>query len=127
MVFDIAGDGSSLMNINELNTIFKYNLPVKVIVFNNYSLGMVRQWQNLFYEGRLSSTVMYPETSFARIANGFGIYSNRVEKNEDVKAAIHELVAHDGPGLLEVIINHEEMATPIVPPGQSIDNMMLTD
>lgn len=127
MVFDIAGDGSSLMNINELNTIFKYNLPVKVIVFNNYSLGMVRQWQNLFYEGRLSSTVMYPETSFARIANGFGIYSNRIEKNEDVKSAIHEFVAHDGPGLLEIIINHEEMATPIVPPGQSIDNMMLTD
>ncbi|WP_294341856.1 biosynthetic-type acetolactate synthase large subunit [uncultured Clostridium sp.] len=127
MVFDIAGDGSSLMNINELNTIFKYNLPVKVIVFNNYSLGMVRQWQNLFYEGRLSSTVMYPETSFARIANGFGIYSNRIEKNEDVKDAIHKLVAHDGPGLLEVIISHEEMATPIVPPGKSIDNMMLTD
>ncbi|MHC1682591.1 MAG: biosynthetic-type acetolactate synthase large subunit [Clostridiaceae bacterium] len=126
-VFNIAGDGSFLMNINELNTAVKYNIPVKIILFNNSVLGMVRQWQDLFYEKRFSQTILSTETDFTAIGKAFGVFSTRITENSQVEDAIKAALDYDGPALIECIIDKELKATPIVPPGASINEMLLTD
>lgn len=126
-VFNIAGDGSLLMNINELNTAVKYNIPIKVILFNNSVLGMVRQWQDLFYNKRFSQTILSTETNFSEIAKAFGTFSMRITENSQVEDAIKRALEYDGPALIECIIDKDLKATPIVPPGASINEMMLTD
>lgn len=124
MTFDIAGDGSFRMNCNELATAVRYNLPVKIILLNNSVLGMVRQWQDLFYEKRFSSTTLERQTDFVKIAEGYGALGIRVNTNEEVEAALRKAMEYDGPVVIDFYVDKDEMATPIVPPGASIENML---
>ncbi len=123
MVFDIAGDGSFRMNLNELGTAARYNIPVKIILLNNGVLGMVRQWQNVFYSKRFSSTTLERETDFVKIAEGFGVKGIRVDTNSQVVDALNEAIAWDGPVVIDFRVAPDEMASPMVPPGASIEMM----
>ncbi|MBU3177454.1 biosynthetic-type acetolactate synthase large subunit [Clostridium estertheticum] len=123
MVFDIAGDGSFRMNLNELGTAARYNIPVKIILLNNGVLGMVRQWQNVFYSKRFSSTTLERETDFVKIAEGFGVKGIRVDHNGQVVDALKEAIAWDGPVVIDFRVAPDEMASPMVPPGASIEMM----
>jgi len=124
MVFDIAGDGSFRMNLNELGTLARYNIPVKVILLNNGVLGMVRQWQNLFYSKRFSSTTLEQDTDFVKIAEGFGVKGIRVDENSQVEKALKEAIAWNGPVVIDFRVAPDEMASPMVPPGASIELMV---
>ncbi|MCB2341779.1 biosynthetic-type acetolactate synthase large subunit [Clostridium estertheticum] len=123
MVFDIAGDGSFRMNLNELGTAARYNIPVKIILLNNGVLGMVRQWQNVFYSKRFSSTTLERDTDFVKIAEGFGVKGIRVDHNGQVVDALKEAIAWDGPVVIDFKVAPDEMASPMVPPGASIEMM----
>jgi acetolactate synthase-1/2/3 large subunit len=127
MVFDIAGDGSFRMNCNELATVVRYNMPVKVILINNSVLGMVRQWQNLFYGKRFSSTTLGRETDFVKLAEAYGALGIRVHNNSEVEEALKRAMEYDGPVVMDCIVDPDAMATPIVPPGASIAEMMTLD
>lgn len=127
MVFDIAGDGSFRMNCNELATVVRYNLPVKIILLNNSVLGMVRQWQDLFYEKRFSSTTLERQTDFVKIAEGYGALGIRANTNAEVEEALRKAIAYDGPVVVDFYVDENAMATPIVPPGASIENMLTLD
>ena len=124
MVFDIAGDGSFRMNLNELGTAARYNIPVKIILLNNGVLGMVRQWQNVFYSKRFSGTTLERETDFVKIAEGFGVKGIRVDHNGQVMDALKEAIAWDGPVVVDFRVAPDEMASPMVPPGASIELMI---
>jgi len=124
MVFDIAGDGSFRMNLNELGTAARYNIPVKIILLNNGVLGMVRQWQNVFYSKRFSSTTLERDTDFAKIAEGFGVKGIRVDTNSQVEDALNEAIEWDGPVVIDFRVAPDEMASPMVPPGASIEMML---
>lgn len=123
-VFVLAGDGSFQMNIQELGTVAQYNIPVKVIVLNNQFLGMVRQWQQLFYERRYSYTEL-PEVHFERIAKAYGIEAATVRNASDVEAAIRTALAHPGPYILDVRVEREENVFPMVPAGANISEMIV--
>jgi len=123
MVFDIAGDGSFRMNLNELGTAARYNIPVKIILLNNGVLGMVRQWQNVFYSKRFSGTTLERETDFVKIAEGFGVKGIRVEHNGQVMDALKEAIDWEGPVVIDFRVAPDEMASPMVPPGASIEMM----
>lgn len=119
LVIDVDGDASIRMNIGELETATTYNLPVKIIVLNNYGDGMVMQWQRLFHEGRLSgSTKMLRKKDFIRTAeaDGFG-YAKRLENKDDVPHVLEEFLSYPGPAFLEVIIDPEANVYPMVAPG----------
>ena len=122
-VFVIAGDGSFQMNIQELGTVAQYNIPVKVCIINNQCLGMVRQWQELFYEKRYSHTKL-PEVNFVGIANAYGIEGIRVTKPEDVEPAIRAALAKDGPFLIDFRVEQGENVFPMVPAGCAICDMI---
>jgi acetolactate synthase-1/2/3 large subunit len=122
-VFDIAGDGSIQMNIQEFGTIAQYNIPVKVAILNNMYLGMVRQWQELFYDRRYSSTEL-PSIEFVKIAEAYGIEGMRVDNAQDVRSALKEAIAHDGPFVLDFRIEREENVFPMVPAGAAINEMI---
>jgi acetolactate synthase-1/2/3 large subunit len=122
-VFVIAGDGSFQMNIQELGTVSHYNIPVKVMILNNMYLGMVRQWQELFYERRYSFTEL-PSVDFVGIAKAYGIEGMLVEKREDVDAAIRAALDTDGPFVIDFRIEREENVFPMVPAGAAITDMI---
>ncbi|MDR1040354.1 MAG: biosynthetic-type acetolactate synthase large subunit [Deltaproteobacteria bacterium] len=114
----IAGDGGFQMNIQELATVRENSVPLKMIVSNNGCLGMVRQWQQFFFDKRYSSTVFGFNPDFARIAGAYGIPAERVEDPARVLDAVRELIASDGPGLLDVIVDPEENVLPMIPAGK---------
>lgn len=123
VVFDIAGDGSIQMNIQELATVVQDNIPVKVAILNNGYLGMVRQWQELFYERRYSHTqISGPD--FVAVAEAYGASGIRVERPEEVEGAIVKALETDGPVLIDFRIRPEENVFPMVPTGQAIDRMI---
>ena len=117
-VVAFSGDGGFFMNIQELATISYYNIPVKIIVFNNSHLGMIRQIQDLFYDSRLSSCELGNHADIVAIAKGFGLKAERVavEKPEE---GIDKMAASKGPFLLEVMVDPENYVYPIIPPGRS--------
>jgi acetolactate synthase-1/2/3 large subunit len=119
----IAGDGSIQMNIQELGTAQAYNIPIKVIIFNNKYLGMVRQWQEFFYEKRYSSTKI-PAPNFVKMGEAYGIWSKSVEKKSDLDSALKEAMEHDGPAILDVHIPEEENVYPMVPAGAGLKDMI---
>lgn len=123
IVIDISGDGSFQMNLQELATISNYNLPVKVIILNNSSLGMVRQWQELLYEKRYSSTIL-KNPDFVKLAEAFGIYSARVKDKEDLTEALEKALNHDGPVVMDIVVAQEENVWPMVPAGAGIHEMI---
>jgi acetolactate synthase-1/2/3 large subunit len=124
-VIDIAGDGSIQMNIQELATVVQYRLPVKIAILNNNFLGMVRQWQELFYDKRYSSTCMQVQPDFVKLAEAYGAKGLRAKKPEDVEKVISEALAYDGPVIMEFIIDPEEGVYPMVPAGAPISEMLL--
>ena len=110
------------MNMNELATASRYNIPVIEVVFNNNALGMVRQWQNLFYGERYSSTTLYDKVDFVKLAEAMGAKAKRVETIEEFEAAFKEAVASNEPYLLDCIIDSDDKVWPMVAPGGSISD-----
>ncbi len=129
LVIDIDGDGSMRMNIGELETATTYGLPVKVVVFNNFGDGMVRQWQNLFYQGRMSgSDKSLHRKDFVRTAEADGFeFAKRLDKKDDISAVVTEFIRFPGPAFLEVIIDPNAGVYPMVGPGQSYRKMITGD
>jgi len=122
-VFDVAGDGSIQMNIQEMGTVAQYKIPVKIAILNNMYLGMVRQWQELFYDRRYSYTEL-PPVEFVKIAEAYGIDGMKVESCEDVMPALKAAVDCDGPFVLDFRIEREENVFPMVPAGAAINEMI---
>lgn len=129
LVIDIDGDGSIRMNIGELETATTYGLPIKVVVFNNYGDGMVRQWQKLFYQGRMSgSDKSLHNKDFVKTAEADGFkYAKRLERKDRLSSMVAEFIAFDGPAFLEVIIDPDAGVYPMVGPGLSYDKMITGD
>ncbi len=125
LVFDIAGDGSIQMNIQELATVVRLNLPVKIAILNNRFLGMVRQWQKMFYNGRYSSSCLADNPDFAKVAEAFGAKGIKVTKKRDVRPAIDEAIKTPGPVVLDFMVDREENVMPMVPAGAAINQMIM--
>src|SRR3972149_6719032 len=126
IVIDIAGDGSIQMNIQELATAVQYKLPVKVAILNNKFLGMVRQWQELFYEKRYSYTCISVAPDFVRLAEAYGAVGLRATKPEEVDPVIKEaLTVKSKPVLMDFVVDPEEDVYPMVPAGQPLNKMLL--
>lgn len=125
MVFAFQGDGGFQMNIQELGTVMQTGAPVKMIVLNNTYLGNVRQWQQMMFNCRYSCThMMNPD--YSKVAAGYGIPYKRVEKREELKDSIAEMINFKGAFILEVIVMDEENVMPMIPPGNSVDNMIFS-
>jgi acetolactate synthase-1/2/3 large subunit len=124
VVFDIAGDGSIQMNIQELATAVHNKLPINVAILNNHFLGMVRQWQEIFHERRYSSTCLIDNPDFVKVAEAYGAKGLRVTKKDDVRAAIEEAIKHPGPVILDFEVAREENVFPMVPAGKAIREMI---
>ncbi len=119
-VVNIAGDGCFRMNMNELATASRYNIPIIEIVIDNHVLGMVRQWQTLFYNKHYSNTVLQDKVDFVKVAEGLGCEAIRVTKKEEVAPAIEKAIALDAPVLIDCIIEEDDKVFPMVPAGASI-------
>jgi acetolactate synthase-1/2/3 large subunit len=126
-VICVSGDGSIQMNIQELATLRRYNLPVKIVLLDNQALGMVRQWQELFFEKRYSEIDLSDNPDFIALAAAFGIEALHVERAEDVDAAIAALLAAKGPALLHVAIDTAANVWPLVPPNRNNAQMIDDD
>lgn len=124
-VIHITGDGSFRMNLNEMATTKRYNLPITTILMDNHTLGMVRQWQTLFCDERHAQTDM-PDIDFCMIAEGFGYHAQKVENIADFKKAIAKALKQEKPTLIHCIIDSDTMVLPMVPPGAGIDELMMT-
>ena len=119
-VFNIAGDGGFRMNMNELATASRYNVPIIQVVINNKVLGMVRQWQTLFYGERYSNTILDDKVDFCKVAEGLGCKAIKVTTKDEVAPAIKEAMDYNGPVLIEVIIGKDDKVFPMVAPGGAI-------
>lgn len=124
-VVHFAGDGSFRMNCNELATIGHYNLPIIIIVVDNGVLGMVRQWQNLFYEKRFSQTTLDFGPDFVKLAEAYGIYGARALNEAEFKKAFDEAVASGKPAIIDCAIGENDMVLPMVPGGKPIDELIM--
>ena len=129
LVIDVDGDASIRMNLGELETVTTYDLPVKVVVLNNFGDGMVKQWQKLFFKGRLSaSDKSLHKKDFVRAAQADGFrYAVRLDRKEDVPRVVREFIEFEGPAFLEVIIDPDAGVYPMVGPGQAYDEMVTGD
>ena len=123
-VFNIAGDGSFGMNCNEFATAVKYNIPIKVIIMNNNALGMVRQWQSLFYEARYSQTTLDRATDFVKLAEAFGGVGFRVENREELHGVLKETLAVNKPVIIDYRIDSDKKVFPMVAPGAPIHQII---
>ena len=123
-VVAIIGDGGYQMTIQELGTIFQNKTAVKIMVLNNEHLGMVRQWQELFFESRYASTVM-SNPDFVKIAAGYDIEAARVSERDQLAGAIEKMMAHKGPYFLEVCVENEHNVFPMIPTGASVSEIRL--
>ncbi len=123
-VVAVIGDGGYQMTIQELGTIFQTQAAVKIVVLNNEFLGMVRQWQQLFFDKRYASTEMV-NPDFVAIAKGYQLEADRVEKREDLDAAVAKMIASDKPYFLEVCVEKEDNVFPMIPSGASVSDIRL--
>ena len=123
-VIGIIGDGGFQMTIQELGTIFQFKTAVKIVVLNNEFLGMVRQWQELFFEKRYASTTMV-NPDFQTIVKGYGIKTQKVEKRKNLEAAVKEMLTHEGPYFLEVMVGKENNVFPMIATGASVSEIRL--
>ena len=119
-VINIAGDGCFRMNMNEVATATRYNIPVIEIIFNNHVLGMVRQWQDLFYGKRYSATVLDDCVDFVKVSEGMGAKGYRVQKIEEFEAALKDAMALNIPCVIDCLIDREDKVFPMVSPGAAI-------
>ncbi|RLG24569.1 biosynthetic-type acetolactate synthase large subunit [Methanosarcinales archaeon] len=124
IVIDIAGDGSFQMNIQELATISKYKIPVKVAILNNGYLGMVRQWQQLFHEKRYSQVDLYGVPDFVKVAEAYNVIGIRIEKMEEVESALKKALSIKGPVIMDFHVEREENVYPMVPSGAALTQMI---
>lgn len=124
-VFNIAGDGSFRMNLNELATAVEYNLPVIVVIMNNHALGMVRQWQNLFYDARYSQTTLDRATDFVKLAEAFGAVGYNLTKKDQVEETLRKAMAQNRPVVINCEIDRDLKVYPMVPPGAPIEDVIL--
>lgn len=124
-VVAIVGDGGCQMTIQELGTVFQLRLPLKIVVLNNEFLGMVRQWQQLFFDKRYASTEMI-NPDFVAIAKGYHMNAQKVTKRKQLKDAVAEMMACDGPYFLEVLVEKEDNVFPMIPSGASVSDIRLS-
>jgi acetolactate synthase-1/2/3 large subunit len=137
-VIDIDGDGSFVMNIQELATAKIEKIAAKAMILNNQHLGMVVQWEDRFYGSVRGNTILGDETNigspdnlaglypdFVKIAEGFGVKGRRVHKKSELREAIQEMLDHDGPYVLDVIVPYTEHVLPMIPAGRSVKDMLL--
>ena len=125
VVVNCAGDGSFYMNMNELTTLAKYQLPVIELVFNNSVLGMVRQWQKLFYNNHFSQTTLEKPTDFEMLAKAIGIESLTIKNKRDIRPVLEKAIALNKPVLINCIIDKDINVLPMVPAGASIAEPIL--
>jgi acetolactate synthase I/II/III large subunit len=123
-VINVSGDGSIMMNLQELATLRRYDLPVKIVLIDNQALGMVRQWQELFHDRRYSEVDLSDNPDFTRVAESMGIPAFRVEAHDEIEGSIRRLLSEPGPALAHVLIHQEANVWPIVGPGKSNSEMM---
>lgn len=124
VVFDISGDGSFQMNSRELATAVQNDVPVVSVILNNGYLGMVRQWQELFYDRRYSHTCIKGSVDFVKLAEAYGALGLRVERPSEVLPAIEEAIASGRPTVIDVIVECEENVSPMVPAGAAINEFV---
>ncbi len=122
----VIGDGSFQMTIQELGTIYQQKLPLKIVILNNNFLGMVRQWQQLFFDKRYAQTELV-NPDFVKISEGYNIPAEKVETKAQLDAALDRMLAYDGTYLVEVIIEREDNVFPMVPSGAAVDEMILSE
>jgi acetolactate synthase-1/2/3 large subunit len=125
VVVDIAGDGSIQMNIQEMATAVQYGLPIKIVILNNGYLGMVRQWQELFYGGRYSATRMNHAPDFVKLAEAYGAVGLRATRPEEVEPVLRQALAEQKPVIMDFVVAAEEGVYPMVPSGAPITEMLL--
>jgi len=124
-VIDISGDGSFQMNSQELATLVQYRLPVKIAILNNNFLGMVRQWQEMFFDRRYSQTCMELPIDFVKLAEAYGAVGMRAEKTDEVEPLIRKALETPGPVIMEFKVSREENVLPMVPPAAGLNEMVL--
>ena len=124
VVWSVAGDGGFQMTMSELATMVENNIPVKFAIFNNRYLGMVRQWQDIFYEKSYVATHYTGNPDFVKLADAFGIFGSRVTKEEEVLPAIKAAMKYPGPALIDFVVAQEENVYPMIPAGGTIDQLM---
>lgn len=122
-VVNIAGDGCFRMNMNEIATATRYNIPIVEIIFNNHVLGMVRQWQNLFYGQRYSNTILNDKVDFVKLAEAMGAKAFRITKREEVEEVLKKAISLGEPVLIDCIIDCDEKVWPMVAPGAPIEEV----
>ncbi len=122
----ITGDGSFGMNLNELATAVTYNIPVVIVLLNNGVLGMVRQWQTLFFDKRYSNTVLERKTDFVKLAEAFGATAFRVTTPEEFREAFDKAIALNAPVVIDTLIDRDAFVLPMLPPGGSIDDIIVS-
>ena len=123
-VFLVTGDGSFHMNLNELVTLSSYQLPVVVLIMNNTVLGMVRQWQKLFYGSRFSQTDPHRPTDFVALANAFGVEGMRITKDEEIEPVLKAAIALNKPVVIDCHINPDVNVLPMIPPGKTVNEIV---
>lgn len=127
VVAAVVGDGGFQMTMEELSVIAVYNLPVKIIVMNNHYLGMVRQWQNIFYGNRLSCVEMTGNPDFVRLAKAYGIKGYNIRRSADVRRIMKTALAYKGPCLINVEVDREANVFPMIPAGQPLGAMIMEE
>jgi acetolactate synthase-1/2/3 large subunit len=123
----ITGEGSIQMCIQELSTMKQYDLPVKIINLNNRYLGMVRQWQQLIYDDRVSGSDLHVGPDWVKLADAMGALGLRASRPDEVEPVIEKMLAHDGPVLVDFVVKERENVYPMVPAGNPSSKMVLSD
>lgn len=123
-VVAIVGDGGFQMTLQELSVIYERNLPIKIIIVNNGALGMVRQWQELMYDNRISESLLHTQPDFVKLAESYGIRGVKIDNQEDLIASLPELFAYDGPILIDCRVLQQEKVFPMIAPGKGLHEMI---
>jgi len=123
-VIGIVGDGGVQMNIQELGTIMQYDIKVKIVILNNQYLGMVRQWQELYFDKKYASTEMI-NPDFQKIAEAYQVEHNKIINRSDLQKGVEEMLEHDGAYFLEIMVGKEQNIFPMISPGDSVSDMRL--
>jgi acetolactate synthase-1/2/3 large subunit len=124
-VLNIAGDGSFRMNLNELATAVEYELPIIVVIMNNHALGMVRQWQNMFYDERYSQTTLDRKTDFVKLAEAFGAVGYNLTAKADVEKVLKEALSLKRTVVINCEIDRDYKVWPMVPPGAALEDVIV--
>ena len=121
----ITGDGGFGMSLNELATAVTYNVPIVILIMNNGVLGMVRQWQTVFFNKHYSNTVLDRKTDFVSLAKAFGAEGQRVDSLESLDEALKKAFSFDGPFVIDCVVDKDELVLPMLPPGGSMDDIIV--